>query len=120
LIRLWLFPCPFQFLTYSRNTIAIQCKNCGVLKQGNKQTWNTVIVFALQVLEFIFSVAPALSKNSPEDKFNKFVQVLVLSALDEGFRSPVLQSYFSRCIGALLNAIPESQWNENRVSECIY
>jgi hypothetical protein len=30
----------------------------------------------------------------------------------------VLQSCFSRCIGALLNAIPESQWNENRVSEC--
>lgn len=74
--------------------------------------------FALQVLECIYSVAPALSKNGPEDKLNKLVQILVLSALDEGFRSPVLQSCFSRCIGVLLNAIPESQWNENRVSLC--
>ncbi|XP_033606821.1 uncharacterized protein LOC117282010 [Cryptotermes secundus] len=68
-----------------------------------------------KVLEFIHSVAPSLSKNGPEDKFNKLMQVLVLSALDEGFRSPVLQSCYSRCIGVLLNAIPESQWNENRV-----
>jgi hypothetical protein len=72
----------------------------------------------VQVLEFIHSVAPSLSKNNPEDKFNKLLQVLVLSALDEGFRSPVLQYFFSRCIGVLLNAIPENQWNENRVSEC--
>jgi hypothetical protein len=72
----------------------------------------------LQVLELIHSVAPDLAKNSQEDKLNKLLQILVLSALDEGFKSPILQSCFSRCIGELLNAIPESQWNEHRVSEC--
>jgi hypothetical protein len=67
-------------------------------------------------LELINSVAAALARESSQDKLNKLLQVLVLSALDEGFKSPFLQSCFSRCISELLNAIPESQWNEQRVS----
>ncbi|XP_021930218.1 uncharacterized protein LOC110834898 isoform X2 [Zootermopsis nevadensis] len=68
-----------------------------------------------KVLEFIHSVAATLGKESAQDKLNKVVQVLVLSALDGGFKSPTLETCFSRCIRALLDGIPESQWNKRRV-----
>ncbi|XP_069673982.1 uncharacterized protein [Periplaneta americana] len=69
------------------------------------------------VLELLYSVAPSLAANSNASKFNNFLRILVLSALDNGFTSPKLKSRFSICIGQLLSCIPDEQWTTARVSD---
>ncbi|KAJ9582811.1 hypothetical protein L9F63_022852, partial [Diploptera punctata] len=63
-----------------------------------------------KILQIIASSARGIVKSTSDDKLDKLIYVLVLSALEPG--SDVIA--YSHCISSLLSNIPENLWNCNR------